>query len=113
VNHVSLVGQVLRPPTTRFEGAGVQVTDFTVSVAEPSTSSERKPYSVFIGCTAWGRSAEACSLLQTSDVVEVQGRLTWHRRKHKCGQEHAGLCVSVKEIHVVQQVLAPVLANHN
>ena len=108
MNHVCLIGTVLRDPTTRFEGAGHQVTDFVLSVLEPSTSPERKAYHVFIACTSWGKSAEACSLLQEEDQVAIVGKLTWYKRVGKCKTEHSVLCVSVKEVTVLSPVLAPV-----
>src|SRR5215510_10204623 len=111
MNHVCLIGTVLRAPTTRFEGDGHQMTDFTLSVLEPSTSPERKPYSVFIACTAWGRVAEYCATLDADMLVALNGRLTWHKRMGKCKTEHSVLCVAVREVHVLSPVpMVPTLS---
>ena len=102
MNHVSLVGRLSRAPSVKFEGDGQQVTTFTLAITEPSR--EGKAYVLYVPCTSWGRSAEACSLLSAQDLVSIEGKISWHPRKRKCGQEHSELVVSVRDI----AVLAPV-----
>jgi single-stranded DNA-binding protein len=104
VNHVALVGKVARQPLVRFEGAGVQTASFTLSVTEPGR--EGKPYHVYVPCMSWGRSAEACSLLNAEDLVAVSSKLTWRAQKAKCGEEHSQLCVSVREVAVIETAVA-------
>jgi single-stranded DNA-binding protein len=100
VNSVNVVGTLSRAPAVKFEGDGLQICTFTLSVAEPSR--EGKPYSLYVPCAAWGKSAETCSLLNAGDLVALVGKLAWSKRIGKCGQEHSVLVVSVRECCVLE-----------
>ena len=104
MNHVALVGRLLRHPIVKFEGES-QTCTFTLLVAE--TSREGKTFELFTPCTAWGRTAEACSLLNADDLVALQGKLTWQKRTGKCGQEHSQMAVNVREITTLQTAEVP------
>ena len=108
MNSVQLVGKLTRHPTTKFEGEGQQTCSFTVAITEPSR--EGKPFTLYVGCTSWGRSAETCSLLNAEDLVAAQGKLTWQKRTGKCGTEHSVLVVSVKECTVLDPAAVEVPA---
>jgi len=69
MNTVALVGHLTRPPVVKFEGAGTQTATFTLAITEPGR--EGKPYTLYVGCTSWGRAAEACSLLNAEDIVAI------------------------------------------
>jgi single-stranded DNA-binding protein len=86
----------------KFEGEGHQVCTFTLFVQEPTRTGT--PYVLYIPCTSWGKSAEACSILNAEDLVAVEGKLTWRPRKRKCGQEHSELGVSVRDVAVLSPV---------
>jgi single-stranded DNA-binding protein len=94
---------MLSAPVVKFENEGIQTASFTLAVREPSR--EGKPYTLYVGCTSWGRSAEVCSLLNAEDLVAIQGKLTWQKRQGKCGQEHSQLCVSVRECLVLEPAM--------
>ena len=101
MNSVCIIGRLARDPATRFEGEH-QITTFTLAVEEKSR--EGTPWTLYVGCTAWGKSAEQASLVSAADLVSVQGRLSWNRQKAKCGQEHSQLVVSVRELVVLEPV---------
>ncbi len=105
MNSVQLIGRLSRPPVVKFEGAGSQTASFTLTITEPSR--EGKPFTLFVGCTAWGKAAEASGVLNAEDLISVQGRLTWRKQTGKCGQEHSQLCVNVREVHVLQAAEVP------
>jgi single-stranded DNA-binding protein len=52
----ALVGKLTRAPSVKSEGEGQQVTTFTLAVQVPSR--EGKPYTLYIPCTSWGKTAE-------------------------------------------------------
>jgi single-strand DNA-binding protein len=106
MNQCCLIGRLLRPPSVRFEGDGQQVTTFTLAVQEPTRTGT--PFTLYVPCTAWGRSAEACSLLSAQDLGAVQGTLTWRPRKRTCGQEPSDLVVRIREVAVRAPVAATV-----
>jgi single-stranded DNA-binding protein len=87
MNSCCLVGHVARTPRVKFEGEGQQGTTFTLAITEASR--EGRPYTLYVPCTSFGKSAEACSLLNAEDLVAIQGKLTWRSHKAKCGQEHS------------------------
>jgi len=101
MNLCCLIGRLIRDPIVRFEGES-QTASFTLAVQEPGRTGTA--FTLFVPCTSWGRSAEACSLLTSADLVSIEGKLTWRKQVGKCKQEHAQLCVNVREI----TVLAPV-----
>jgi hypothetical protein len=95
----------MRDPIVKFEGES-QTASFTLAVQAPSRAGQ--PYTLYVPCTSWGKSAEVSSLLGAEDLVAVQGKLTWHPHKAKCGQEHSQLCVRVQDIAVLAPVVPPV-----
>ena len=98
MNSVQLVGRLSRNPTVKFEGEH-QTASFTLAVAEPW--GEKRV--LYVPCRAWGgKQAEACSLLNADDLIEVTGRLSWQKRPGKCGQEHSQMVVSVRECQVLE-----------
>jgi len=106
VNHVAIIGRLCRAPTVRVEGEGQQVTTFTLAVQEPTRTGT--PFTLYVPCTAWGRSAEVCRLLSAQDLGGVQGKLTWRPRKRTCVQEPSDLVVRVREGAVRAPVAATV-----
>ena len=109
MNCVLLSGSLTRLPSTKFDPAGgTQTTTFTLAVSEANR--EGKPFTLFVGCVAFGRMAERCDVLQVGDVIEVCGKLTWQRRPARCGEQHSVLVVGVKDLTVVHHG-APEAAN--
>ena len=105
MNTCNLVGHVTRPPIVTFEPAGgTPLCTFTLAIDERSR--DGKVYPLYVPCTSYGRSAEACSLLNAQDLVSVQGKLGWHKRKARCGEEHSVLVVSVREVQALQGAAA-------
>src|SRR5260370_42266015 len=92
MNVVALVGRLTRHPIVRFEGES-QAASFTLAVEEPARS--ERTFTTYVGCTAWGKTAETCSLLNAADMVPIVGKLAWTKRTGKCGQEHSVLNVAV------------------
>jgi single-stranded DNA-binding protein len=105
MNNVCLVGKLSRAPSVKFEGEGACACTFTLAVSEPSR--EGKAYTLYVGCMAWGRAAEACSVLNAEDLVEISGKLAWPKRSGKCGQEHSVLVVHVRESAVLEPATPP------
>jgi single-stranded DNA-binding protein len=106
MNSVVLVGTVTRTPIVRFEGAGLQVTTLTLALAE--SGREGKGYTLYVPCQAWGRAAEACSLLEAETLVAVQGKLSWRKQTGKCGTDHSTLIVRIGEVQLLRGAEVPV-----
>ena len=87
-------------PVTRFESEGVQTCTFPLLVEEQGREGGQ-PFTVYVACAAWGKAAEAASVLSAADLVSLQGRLSWRKQSHKCGEAHSSLVVNVREITVL------------
>jgi single-stranded DNA-binding protein len=84
MNVCALVGRLSRAPSVKFEADGVQTCSFTLAVSEPFRTGT--PYTLFVGCLAWGKAAETCSILNAEDLVAISGKLTWTKKRHvPCG----------------------------
>jgi single-stranded DNA-binding protein len=81
----------------------MQTATFTWAIREPSR--EGKAFTLYVGCTSWGRAAETCSLLNAADLVAIQGTLAWQKRTGKCGQEPSLLVVNVREAVLLERAV--------
>src|SRR5437870_3695677 len=102
MNVVALVGRLSRHPQVRFEG-DTQTATFTLAIEEPARS--ERTFTLYVGCTAWGRAAESASLLNAADLVSIVGKLAWTKRTGKCGTEHSVLCVNVRDVAVLESAV--------
>jgi len=100
MNTVCLIGRLTRAPTTRFEGAGSQMTTATLEVPEPGKDGHT--FRLYVPLIAWGKAADALGLLQAEDLVAVQGKLTWRKTTDKHGQEKSTLAVNVREVQALE-----------
>ena len=91
MNTLALVGTLTRSPTTRFEGDGLQMTTLTLAVPEPAK--DGRTFTLYVPCVAYGRAADACSVLEAETLVALQGKLSWRKQQGKCGQDHSQLVV--------------------
>jgi hypothetical protein len=76
MNNCCLVGKLTRAPVVRFEGDGMQTASFTLAVEE--LSREGKPFTLYVPCTSWGKSAEAW--LVAAHIPPALGASAWSKR---------------------------------
>lgn len=77
LNRVILIGRLTRDPELRYTPAGVAVTQFTLAVDRPFTSSQTKEREAdFINIVTWRQLAETCAnYLRKGRLTAVEGRL--------------------------------------
>ena len=77
LNHITVMGRLVRDPELRRTGSGVAVASFTVAVDRdysPKDGGERK--TDFINCVAWRQTGEFISKYFTKGrMIVVDGRL--------------------------------------
>lgn len=90
MNHVVLIGRLVRAPELNYTPQGVAVGGFTLAVDRPFVNQDGEREADFIDVVVWRRLAESCSKhLAKGRLVAVHGRIqtrTWedrrgHRRK--------------------------------
>jgi single-strand DNA-binding protein len=77
LNRVILIGRLTKDPELRYTPAGVAVTQFTLAVDRPFTSSQsREREADFINIVTWRQFAETCAnYLRKGRLTAVEGRM--------------------------------------
>lgn len=89
MNSVQVIGNLVRDPQVRMTNTGKAVASFTVAVSNKySTQQGEKETTDYVGCTVWGKQAEAVgSNLHKGSRVYVTGRFTTRSYQDKQGQK--------------------------
>lgn len=88
LNHIAIMGRLVRDPELRRTGSGIAVASFTVAVdrdfAEKSSGEKEAD---FIDCVAWRQTGEFVSKHFTKgQMIVVSGRLQVRKWKNKDGE---------------------------
>lgn len=76
LNHIVIMGRLVRDPELRRTGSGIAVTSFTVAVDRDFASKDQQRETDFIDCVAWRYSAEFVAKYFTKgSMIVVAGRL--------------------------------------
>ena len=104
MNTLALVGHLTRVPSTKWEGAGMQVATMTLAITEQGK--DGRTYTLYVPCVAYGHAAESCGVLEAETLVSLVGKLTWRKQPHKCGEAYSSLVVLVQTVQVLQSEVA-------
>ena len=75
LNHITIMGRLVRDPELRRTGSGVAVTSFTVAVDRDFANNGEKETD-FIDCVAWRQTGEFVSkYFMKGSMIVVSGRL--------------------------------------
>lgn len=87
LNHITLMGRMVRDPELRKTGSGISVVSFTVACDRDFSSKESTEKEVdFIDCTAWRNTADFVSKYFTKGrMIVVDGRLQIRKWQDKDG----------------------------
>lgn len=87
MNNVSLTGRLTRDPEVRYSDGGSTIARFTLAV-DRRFKSEDGPTADFIGCIAFGRTAEFIEkYFQKGTKMELNGRIQTGSYINKEGQK--------------------------
>ena len=76
LNHITLMGRLVRDPELRRTGSGVAVASFTVAVDRDFVAEGKERKADFINCVAWRQTGEFISrYFAKGRVIVVDGRL--------------------------------------
>ena len=76
LNRVVLIGRLTRDPELRYTSTGTAVTQFTLAVDRPFTSSGGEKETDFIPIVTWRQLAENCAnYLRKGRLCAVEGRI--------------------------------------
>ena len=89
LNHITIMGRLVRDPELRRTGSGIAVTSFTVAVARDFGGSDGgEKETDFIDCVAWRQTGEFVSKYFTKgSMIVVSGRLQIRNWNDKDGNK--------------------------
>lgn len=88
LNHITIIGRMVKDPELRRTGSGVAVASFTVAVDRDfSDKQSGEKETDFIECVAWRQTGEFVSKYFTKGrMIVVSGRLQVRKWKNKDGE---------------------------
>jgi len=99
MNHVVLIGRLVRDPELRYTPQGVAVGSFTLAVDRPFTNSQGEREADFIDVVVWRKLAETIAQhLQKGRLVAVQGRLQIRSYEDRDGNRRKAAEVVAHEV---------------
>lgn len=95
LNHIDIMGRLVRDPELRVTGNGISVANFSVAVDRDFSGKEGgEKETDFIDCTAWRKTAEFVSKYFTKGrMIVVSGRLQTSSYTDKDGNKRRSVIV--------------------
>lgn len=95
LNHIDIMGRLVRDPELRVTGNGISVANFSVAVDRDFSGKEGgEKETDFIDCTAWRKTAEFVSKYFTKGrMIVVSGRLQTSSYTDKDGNKRRSVMV--------------------
>jgi len=76
LNHIVIMGRLVRDPEYRTTGSGISVANFSVAVDRDFSGRDSEKETDFIDCVAWRQTAEfVTKYMKKGSMVAVAGRL--------------------------------------
>ena len=105
INRAAISGNLTRDPELRMTQGGMAILNMRVAVNERrrnSQSGEWEDYANYIGCTVFGKRAEALNnLLSKGSKVAIEGKLRWSEWETKEGGKRDKLEVIADEVEIM------------
>ena len=87
LNHITIMGRLVRDPELRRTGAGTAVSSFTIAVDRDFSGKDNEKETDFIECVAWRQTGEFVSKYFTKGrMIVVDGRLQVRKWQTKEGE---------------------------
>ena len=100
LNHVTIMGRLVRDPELRRTNSGKAVTSFAIACDKPGKDSGAS----FIDCVAWEKTAEFVNNFFTKgSAIIVEGRLESRQYETKDGQKRTATEVVVAQAHFCEK----------
>lgn len=100
LNHITIMGRMVRDPELRYTHSSVPVTSFTVAVDRDYQSENGERQADFIDCSAWRATAEFISkYFRKGSMIAVSGRLQAHKWVDRDGNNRTGWSIKVENVY--------------
>lgn len=100
LNHIVIMGRLVRDPELRYTHSSVPVTSFTVAVDRDYQSENGERQTDFIDCSAWRATAEFISkYFRKGSMIAVSGRLQAHKWEDRDGNKRTGWSIKVDNVY--------------
>ena len=98
INRVVLIGRMVKDPDLRYTQSGSSVANFSIANTRSySVSGERKEYTSFFNCIAWGKLGEAIAqYCKKGQRIGLEGRLQQRSWDDQSGQKRSAVEVVVE-----------------
>ena len=98
INRVILIGRMVKDPDLRYTQSGSSVANFSIAnMRTYSVSGERKEYTSFFNCIAWGKLGEAIAqYCKKGQRIGIEGRLQQRSWDDQSGQKRSTVEVVVE-----------------
>ncbi|MBX5475916.1 MAG: single-stranded DNA-binding protein [Clostridia bacterium] len=104
LNHVVLIGRLVRDPELRYTPNGVAVGTFTLAVDRPYSNQQGEREADFIDIVVWRQLAETCANhLSKGRLVAVAGRLQIRSYETQDGQKRRAAEVVANEVRFLDR----------
>lgn len=102
LNHIDLIGRLVRDPEYKALGDGTGLCNFTIAVDDDFKDKDGNKQTDFIDCTAWRKTAEYVTAYQVKgSLVAVSGRLKSKKWTDKDGNKRTSWSVHVDNVYGV------------
>ena len=99
LNHITIMGRLVRDPELRRTGSGIAVASFTVAV-DRDFAQDGKKETDFIECVAWRQTGEFVSkYFRKGSMIVVSGRLQIRNWNDKDGNKRRSAEVVVDNVY--------------
>lgn len=104
MNHVTIIGRLVRDVELRSTASGTQIGGFSLAVGYSyKQGDERKEETSFFNCTAFGKTAEnLAQYVKKGHRVGIEGRLKQENWEDKDGKKHSTVKIIVERFHFLQ-----------
>jgi single-strand DNA-binding protein len=105
LNHVILVGNLVKDPEPKFLPSGANVCNLRIATNRTykDGTGAKKEEVTYVSIEVWGKGAEACgTYLKKGSSVLVEGRLKM-REWEKDGQKHSTLEVTAERVQFLDK----------
>lgn len=100
LNHIVIMGRLVRDPELRYTHSSVPVTSFTVAVDRDYQNENGERQADFIDCVAWRGTAEFISkYFRNGSMIVVSGRLQAHKWEDRDGNKRTGWAIKVDNVY--------------
>ena len=104
MNHVTIIGRLVRDVELRSTASGTQIGGFSLAVGYSyKQGDERKEETSFFNCTAFGKTAEnLAQYVKKGHRVGIEGRLKQETWETSEGKKQSAVKIIVERLHFLQ-----------